>query len=398
MDTTTDIAAQLAAYINGYSVGVWASSNGPTLTINSRSAKPAYRFPLGVWLRGGAEQGDPRFELGSGSLSVGSTGTWVIDPAQSPALNRGTRDWHADMFAECSRRNREITVACSMELVNPPDGFGAQFHDGTVVRTDVGFGSLASTHCHFGEQMRAYQKSVYRAIAALQESAGLTPSLQFGEFLWWFFGWYQPQPNVRVDAGMAYYDPETRSAAQAALGRPLEKFQTPDDAPGGGGDALLLRNRLRDHVAGLAADILAAYPAAQLEVLFPYDVNHPQPAGIHKLGGKLNRFVNLPTEWESKATAPFQRMKTEALDFGAWNRNLDLAKTAFELPLELGWPAASVRHLVPIFRPGYAWQKEVEMALAKGIQVVNLWAWDHICLHNLPVGESSKGRSVQIGG
>jgi hypothetical protein len=53
---------------------------------------------------------------------------------------------------------------------------------------------------------------------------------------------------------------------------------------------------------------------------------------------------------------------------------------------------------VPIFRPGYAWQKEVEMALAKGIQVVNLWAWDHICLHNLPVGESSKGRSVQIGG
>lgn len=396
-DSGADIAAQLAGYLNGYSVGVWARAEGAKLTITSRSAKPAYRFPFGIRVGQGAESGDSRFTMGSGSLEEGWAGTWQVDPAQSPPINRGARDWHADMFGECKRRNREITVACSMELVNPPDGFGARFFDGTVVRTDVGFGELASTHCHFGPAMRSYQKSVYRTLAGLMSAEGLTPSLQFGEFLWWFFGWYVRKPQIRVDAGMAYYDPDTGADAQTKLGHALNRFLTPDDPPDGA-DAMFLRNRLRDHVAELSADILAAYPDAVLELLFPYDVNHPKPEGIHNLGGKLNRFVNLPVEWECRATAPFHRIKTEALDFGAWNRNLDLAKTAFELPLQLGWEASSVRHLVPIFRPGYAWQKEVDMALAKGIPVVNLWAWDHICLYNLPVVAPSKGRSVQIGG
>ena len=57
----------------------------------------------------------------------------------------------------------------------------------------------------------------------------------------------------------------------------------------------------------------------------------------------------------------------EALDFGAWSRNLDLARTAIEFPLALGWPRDSVRHLVPVFRSGYAWDKEIDMAIGAGI-------------------------------
>lgn len=388
-DTSATIAQYYANYLNGYSVGVWASADGNTLTITSRSAKAAWRFPLSI------SKESPTSSTGTctitGSLETGEIGNWMVDPEQTPALNRGARDWHADMFRECHARNREITVACSMELVNPPVEFAAMFADGRPVMTHVGFGQLTSTHCHFGTGMRAYQTSVYSCIADLQAAAGLTPSVQFGEFLWWFFTSENP------GAGMAFYDPETEAAAQAALGRPLHRFLTPVDDPGvnGRADATFLRNRLRDHVSALVANLRAVHPNILCEVLFPYDVNHPEPAGIHSLGGRLNRFVNLPVEWEQKATCGFDRMKTEALDFGAYNRNLDLAKTAFMLPISLGWEKPFLRHLVPIFRAGYAWEKEVEMALAAGIPIVNLWAWDHIGLFGLAVTPAAKGRSAQ---
>jgi hypothetical protein len=163
-------------------------------------------------------------------------------------------------------------------------------------------------------------------------------------------------------------------------------------------DARFLRGLLRQHVAALASHVRSRHPGARIEVLFPYDVNHPEPAGVHKIGGRLNRFVNLPVEWEQKSTSGLDRIKTEALDFGAWSRNLDLARTAFQFTIGLGWPKDSLRHLVPVFRPGYPWEKEVAMALAAGIPVVNLWAWDHICIYGLAVQPESKGRSMQIGG
>ena len=70
-------------------------------------------------------------------------------PISIASTQPGARDWHADMFRECKSRNREIVVATSMELVNPPAGFGAVYYDGKVVETDVGFGSMKSTHCAF---------------------------------------------------------------------------------------------------------------------------------------------------------------------------------------------------------------------------------------------------------
>ncbi len=105
----------------------------------------------------------------------------------------------------------------------------------------------------------------------MQSAAGLTPNVQYGEFLWWYFA----GPN----GGMAYYDDETMAAAQTALGRPLYIFNTPNDDPtvNGGADALFLRNRLRDYVSDLVSDLRSAYPTAACEVLWPYDVNYPAP-------------------------------------------------------------------------------------------------------------------------
>ncbi|HYP13280.1 MAG TPA: hypothetical protein VEQ63_05105, partial [Bryobacteraceae bacterium] len=312
------------------------------------------------------------------------------------ALNRGARDWHSDMFRECRTRNRELVVATSMELVNPPEGFGAVYYDNTVVETDVGFGSLKSTHCAFASAMLAFHKNVYQTIADLMAAQGLQPSIQFGEFLWWFFTNYNE--TKRPNGGMAFYHPEVKSAAETALGRPLARFNGPNDNPNvnAGADATFLRNRLRDYVNSLVTHIRATHPNARIELLFPYDVNHPQPAGVHNLGGKLNRFINLPVEWESKATSNLDAIKMEALDFGAWSRNLDLAKTAIRFPIELGWPFDSIRHLVPVFRGGYPWEKEVAMAEAAGVTAINLWAFDHVCIYGWPSVPDGKGRVIVV--
>lgn len=376
---SNDLFARHFAYtINATYVGVWAEAIGNTLVIESRSPAPAYAFSFSASTD--LVSGSTGTLTYTGALNNGVPGEWEVDPTQLPALNRGARDWHLDLYRECQARSRPIVTACSMELVNPPLDFVARFPDQAPVITSVGFGTLTSAHCSFVTPMREYQKTVFQSIADLMAQAGLTPRLQFGEFLWWFF-------SSGPGGGMAFYDDETKALAQAALGRPLHIFQQPTDDPGvnGGADAIFLRNRLRDYAAALIAHIRASHPTAQFELLFPYDVNHPTPVGVFNLGGALNRFVNLPVEWETKPGSGFDTLKMEALDFGAWTRSLELALTAIRLPMELGWPKDSVRYLVPVFRPYSAWEQEYRLAVSAGVPFINLWAFDHVCLYNLRV-------------
>ena len=289
------------------------------------------------------------------------------------------RDWHADFYAQCAGRGREVVTSCSMELVNPPAGYVAQFPDGSFVSTATGFGDLLSNQCALGSsKMLVYQKAVYRSIAQMQTAAGLTPCIQYGEFLWWYFA---------GPGGMAYYDAETSTAAQTALGRPLHVFATPNDDPAvnGGADALFLRNRLRDYVAALVADIHSAYPTAICEVLWPYDVNYPAT-------NRLNRFVNLPVEWQLKPSSGLDRIKVEALSFGSAMRDLDLVRQAVNLFPSFGWPLASLKYLVPVFGSATPWPRELAVARGAGLAVNNLWAFDHVCLFNLEVPEPNLER------
>jgi len=386
------IAKHFAYFINATYVGVWAVADSNVLTITARSPRPAYSFSFDTWKETVAgSSGTVAF---TGLLSGGCEGEWAVDPSQTASLNRGARDWHADLLRECKIRDREITLAVSMELVNPPEGFAAKFPDGEPVRTAVGFGNLVSTHCSFSRAVREYQQQVYADLAALMTDAGLAPRLQFGEFCWWYFS---NLSETNPGGGMAYYDPETMTAAAEALGRPLHLFTSPDDDPGVNGfaDATFLRNRLRDHVAAIMGHVRGIYSDVHFEVLFPYDVNYPCPTGVHHLGGRLNRLVNLPAEWEKKETSGLDCFKTEALDFGAWCRNLDLSREAILLPLQTGWPRESVRHLTPVFRPGYAWQKECLQALNEQLQAVNLWAFDHVCLFGLNIKAQTTGSSAR---
>jgi hypothetical protein len=461
-DTLSTIAQHFAAYINSAFVGAYAQASGAVLTIIGRSPAPAYTVSVAVSTTSVAG-----LATVTDAPVAGTYGTWFIDDTVSPPINRATRDWHADFYALCASRSRPVTTALSMELVYPPDGYAAKYPDGTAVSTDTGFGSLVSNHCAIGgSKMLAYQKAVYRKIAQMQTAAGLTPSVQFGEFLWWYFpvANYKPvgyasfaapisigtaaahglttgaqvtiagvQGNTAANGtftitvtdathftlngtsgngnytgggtilggGMAFYDDETSAAAAAALGRPLHTFASPNDDPNpNSADALFLRNRLRDHVAALIADLRSAYPTAKCELLFPYDVNHPTPVpeDAPNLGGRLNRFINLPVEWQTQATSGLDTMKVEALAFATTMRDLDLALEAINLFPGFGWPLTALRYLVPVFGIATPWYRELALALGAGINTNNLWAFDHVCLYNLPVPEPAlERRAIKVG-
>ncbi len=385
-DTSETIAAHFAYYLNEASTVAWASASGNVLTITARSPTAAYALQV----------------VATTALASDSTGlvtpgpppatavypTYLVDPTKLPTLNRAVTDWHTDMYTLCAAANLEITTAGSMELVLPPSGFASYFADGTpvITATDVATtsGVLNSTQCAVGGSLvLAYQTQFYEAVAALQLAAGLTPSVQFGEFLWWFFGNPQNTPD-----GMAYYDPETTAAAKTQLGRALHLFLTPNDDPtvNGGADATFLQHRLRDHVGSLVSALRAAYPTIQIEVLFPYDVNYPEPVTPgSQVGGRLNYAVNLPLEWEGQQTSGLDRIKVEALQFATAFRSMDLSNQAIQLMPNFGWPRSAVRYLAPVFGTFTPWQTETGLAFSANLSNVNLWAFDHLCLYNLDI-------------
>lgn len=376
------IAKHFMYQVNAQYVGVWATVAGSTLTLHARSAAAAYRYQTSAWIDY-ASGATVAIQV-SGTLLIGVQGAWEINPAEIPLLNRGAQDWHLDFYKTCVQRGFVPMTAVSMELVNPPSGFAACYPDGSPVITDTGFGGLHSTHCAFSSAMASYQSALLRELASLAQQAGTVPRFQLGEFTWWYFTNFSAS---NAAGGMAYYDAETAAAAQTVLGRALCVFQSPDDDPlvNGGSDALFLRNRLRDYASALIASVRAYDATAEFEVLFPYDVNHPTPAGPYQLGGRLNSYVNMPAEWRSKSTCAFDTFKLEALNFGAWSRNLNLVRTSLDYADSLDWPKGSLRSMVPVFRGGYPWNKELQYALDLGFGATSLWAFDHICLYGIDV-------------
>ena len=232
----------------------------------------------------------------------------MIDASNANPINYPVRQWHADLFKAVQASGNLITTAFSMELVNPPDSdaspWKARFAGNKTVDTETDFMGVLSSQCAPIPNVTNYQQQCYLQIAGLQSAAGLTPWLQFGEFLWWYFSSKQNVPigyaaytspisigladphgfstgdrvvvsgvqgmtsangtwtitvtddthftldgsaanggwvvgTGTVSGGsMAYYDPVTTAAAQAALGRPLVQFTCQDDDPSVNGGAI----------------------------------------------------------------------------------------------------------------------------------------------------------------
>lgn len=373
-DSAESIAAHFAYYINGDSVGIWAKAAGSVLTITNRAAGTAFSFTFEAYTN------DTSHPLTfSGALTGGVQPTWEIDPSQDPPITRGVRDWQADLYAEVAARGWGITTALSIEFVSPPDYpdlgqvWVQRFPDNTPVGTATGFSTLISMQGSFVAAVRLYQQRGFAAIAAAQTAAGLTPSVQFGEFSWWYF------PNVM---GMAFSDAETAAAAIAELGRSLRIFETADDDPAAWPlDVAFLAGRLTSHVQQIIDYLKGAFTEIECEWLLPMDVNYPTVVGNFNLGGRLLYAVNVPAALIVPASSPFDVVKIEALDFGAADRNMDLAQFAQDYPFGAGWPAAKLRYLVPCFNGGCPYPDE--LAQAGRFSSVCYWAKDHLELFGL---------------
>jgi phage tail sheath gpL-like len=200
-ETAATWALHFELFINGLFTGLVASVSGTVLTITARDTAAAYQFaPFSAYYNNGA--GNVTITpggIGFTSASI-AAGTWVIDPTQA-AITYPVSQWHADYFAQVYSRGMKVAAAFSMELVYPPDAntvgsvWVQRSSNGVAILTDTGFQSYLSSQCAPGAvSFLAYQQAAYLAIAALQNAAGLTPYLQCGEFLWWFFSefWLQP--------------------------------------------------------------------------------------------------------------------------------------------------------------------------------------------------------------
>jgi hypothetical protein len=456
-DTVDTIAQHFVFYINSASISMWAEKTGDgEITIHTRTPN------WGDTLSGDATSATGTITI-TGNVAKGTDDTWQVDPSSSNPINFPIRQWHTDLFNEVQAAALLITTSFSMELVYPPDdgsvanAWQARYHDGTPVTTDTGYAHLQSSQCAFIQNMTEFQKSVFTEMAGLQSAAGLTPWLQFGEFLWWFFSsmaqpiascaptnpvmigvndphrmatgdrvaisgvggctsvngtwsitvidpthftvpvslnsdWIPGSGQVR-GGSMAYYDPVTAAAAQAALGRPLYKFTCQDDDPSvnNGTDANFLAARLKAHVDAIRTAVLVQYPDAKFEILYPNDVNNPVchlgPGVPYPQGGRLNAAVNLPPEWRSKEGSGLDRFKVEALSWGATYLHMDLAHQAivFALSSPMSWDKADVAYLVPWFNGTCPWPREFALASSRGLQLINFWAHDHLALMSWPL-------------
>ncbi len=475
-DTADTIAAHFVYYVNAASVSMWAEKTGTgQLTVHTRTPN---------W--GDTISATPDSDSGvitiSGNVNVGVDGTWQVDPTSSNPLNYAVRQWHGDLFSGIAAAGLLITTSFSMELVNHPDtgiatnditaanNWQARYVDGSAVATATGFSNLISSQCAPVPNVTAFQESVYTAMAALQSGAGLTPWLQFGEFLWWYFSsmaqpvgycsftdpvsigvanphgmstgdrvvlsgiegcvsangtwtitvtdpthftvpvpangtWTAGTGQVR-GGSMAYYDPFTSATASSALNRALYRFTCQDDDPtvNGGVDANFLAGQLKAHIDSIRNAVLAQFPDAKFELLYPNDVNNPVcylgQSIQYPQGGRLNAGVNFHSAWKTQAGSGFDRFKVEALSWGATYRHIDLANQAisFALTAPMSWNLASVAYLIPWFNGDCPWPVEFQAASRLGLMSINFWAYDHLALLSWPLPfPSPTRRSLRLG-
>ena len=148
---------------------------------------------------------------------------------------------------------------------------------------------------------------------------------------------------------------------------------------------------MKSHVDAIRQGVLAAFPDAKFELLYPDDVNHARcyvsSTNPYPQGGKMNAAVNFPVAWKQQSTSGFDRLKIEALSWGATYHNLDLALQAITLvaAAALAWPPADIAYLIPWFNGACPWQTEYRLALTLGTPLINFWAYDHLALMSWPI-------------
>ena len=204
-------------------------------------------------------------------------------------------------------------------------------------------------------------------------------------------GTYVAGTGTASGGGMAFYDANTAAAAVVALSRPLATFYSQDDDPtvNGSADVHFLSARLKGHIDAIRTAVLASYSNAKFELLWPDDVNfspcYYTSAVPYPQGGRLNRAVNFPSQYQSQAGSGLDRLKLEALSWGATYRNMANALAAIQFPFTApcNWSKSATAYLVPWFNGGCPWT--TEYVASRSLPNLNFWAVDHLVLLSWPV-------------
>ena len=377
-DTPETVALALAMLVNQLSTVFWAEASGAVLTLHGRASSAAYFVPVTVDTHEASAFTATATTTNGTPPAIAAGWYWGVDEAAGVVgapINAAAVAWHAGYFAEIEAAGLGVVVSFSQELVNPPDNppdavWTQRFHDGTAVETATGFGVLLSSQCSFSAGVQAYMASAYCQMAGLMTAAGLPVRLQCGEILWWYQAGGTP-------ASMAFYDADTT----AAFGGTLHTFSTPNDNPNVNAfaDANFLRSRLEAYVDGVRATVLAAYPGALFELLWPMDVNDPTTA-------RLMRYVNLPLAWCTRSGSGFDTFLAEGFDYAGTEHDVDKAQACAAYPFAtLAWDQAHCRYLLGLYSAGWPWQREYVAARSTRVPLAKIWAYDHVCLMNWPL-------------
>jgi hypothetical protein len=106
--------------------------------------------------------------------------------------------------------------------------------------------------------------------------------------------------------------------------------------------------------------------------------------------------VNSPPAFQSNS-ATLDRLKIEALSFGAYEYDLDAATEAINFGFtDWSWPAGLVKYNLPIMNGNCAWPAEYLAAIASGVAGINLWAFDHFFMRSEPLPLPVPASSVSI--
>jgi len=108
------------------------------------------------------------------------------------------------------------------------------------------------------------------------------------------------------------------------------------------------------------------------------DVNDPDTC-------KLLRYINLPSQWTTRAGSGFDTFLIEGYQYPGINHNLDQTSRCAAYPWrELAWtkPIAVTDGL---YYGTWPWLREFVNASRLGLPAIKLWAYDHVCLFAWPV-------------
>jgi hypothetical protein len=359
-DTVESIARALELEINRGYMAIRAESQGNVLTIWARAMGAAGNK---ITIEARPPDGPFTARASGPTLEGGVDGEWRTDLEATPRLNRAARDWNRAFFEAVQARGLEAVVSFSMELrdgdPSPEAGIAQRCPEGDPVLLNT-----PALQTNFSPASLAFWKRVYREAAELMAEAGLNPFLQFGEVQWWYFR------DTR--SGMPFYDAYTKERFRALHGRELAVIPGNDVSPAlYPEEAAFLPALIGEFTMEVINFVRGAVPSCRFEVLYPVDVNDTE----------FNRAVNLPRNHWSAGS--LDSLKTESFTY-TYNRNLDQSAGSIALSKSLGFPPSKRSHLVGIADPKAAWEKEVRLAKAEGLEAVVLWALDQYALIGYP--------------